>query len=81
MRACKVSKAPDGAENQLLGYMVVSEDKDAKGFQTVLGKVRRIKLNELVLVLDEDDDECTYGITISKDHAPVTQITNWSSGL
>ena len=81
MRARKVLKAPDGAENQFLGYVVNSEGKVVKGSKQCWGRSDWIELNELCirigikavsLVLDEDDDECTYGITISKDDAPVT---------
>ena len=55
--------------------------KVVKGSKQCWGRSDWIELNELCirigikavcLVLDEDDDECTYGITISKDDAPVT---------
>ena len=81
MRARKVLKAPDGAENQFLGCVVDSEDKVVKGSKQCWGRSDWIELNELCirigikavrLVLDEDDDECTYGITITKDDTPVT---------
>ena len=81
MHACKVLRVPDGAENQFL--VVDSEDKVVKGSKQCWGRSDWTKLNELCirigikavhLVLVEDDDECTYGVTITKDHAPVTYL-------
>ena len=78
MRARKVLKVPDGAENLFLGYVVNSEDKVVKGSKQCWGRSDWIELNELCirigikavrLALDEDD-ECTYGITITKGDAP-----------
>ena len=78
MRARKVLKAHDGAENQFLGYVVDSENKVVKGSKQCWGRSDwnelsiRILIKAVRLVLDEDDDECTYVITIAKDDAPVT---------
>ena len=74
MRACKVLKAPDGAENQFVGYVVI-KGKQCRGRSNWIElneSCIRIGIKAVHLVLDEDDDECTYGITITKDHAPVT---------
>ena len=49
MCACKVLKAPDGAENQFLGYVVDSEYKVVKGSKQCWRRSDWIKLNEICI--------------------------------